>query len=661
MKLISGYFRHSRGLGALHPKTVSEVFVCEVAAPAGPDECLVGDGAGRIPAFALGNTRGHLRYRLGDGCRRFWLAEGDGRDSFVVDGRRVCICSEESESPARCLVLSGGELLEAEEGVSDAEDLQLDFMTGREHLDIVESFLRQTEPQPHARFLHFCISNISTVYGQTLSTCSGGRVVYHTVVSSHLLNLNELFLSLDLLPGLVDVPYFPHTNFIVSSCWEEIYESKKYMFECSYPPGFVLEILSAILLEERVVFHSACDAVLRVLQLLSLLRPFRWPHILCLPLPVEMEEILDSPLPFIVSITRDLRREGVVFVDLDALEVHSSRRCMLPVDRGMEEDVSDCAGALARRIVMKREDAIRKHRGTMLREIINDPARMLEAGHPFLESFFKTRMFLMFVTEERSHRCRYLVELGKPPTVIMLPHVLLMDDLETRAVRLWIGLFDGNLGPVVEHLRHRGILDEVADVVFRRLSSARDYEGISRVLQSIQSPTHDMYMSINIASTMPRIRFGDLCGYTVYHLRGCDCGALLFDRSRMECLRPCDVSMQRRERIRGILRGMDQRTFNLDIRECVCCSSVSMILVDGPGYAFLCFLLAPENVSIVLGEGERLLETHPQAYWSIVTYFAHFNLPLSWDVVECEMDIVVEETSSFDFQIDGRPRFVFSP
>lgn len=741
MRFIDGYFKHSRKIKQADLGMISELYISNILSPNDPDEYFVSDGNGSIQTFTYieensGELRskGCLKYKLGNKKKKFKLVERSYDEAaLLIDGRYLHVYEEASTEPTSYLIFAESTLQEKEVNYpEDDDEICLEFKTtgSEHHSDVVMSFLRLVEPHYHTRFLHFCVSNISTMYGQVLVTYANGSIKFHTLVSIIFLNLNELFLNIPSLPCLVDAPYFPHTNFTISYNWEEIYESKRYVFACEYPQKFILEVLTSILVEERMIFYSKKDSVLKVLEILSLLGPFRWPHILCLPLPIEMEEILESPLPFIVCIKRSIERDGVVIVDFDKLEVRFAKVHILPFEKeiGIEmrrnprEALRRYVNGIAREILLEREELIRKHGKTMLQNVIQDPTMFFRTKHTFYTSFFKTRMFLVFITEETSHSCRYLIELGKAPNVILLPYTLLTDKLKIRALKLWIELFDGEMDPVIEYLRTNRHLEDVANVVFRRLSYDKDYEKAWRVLSQIPHPTHEMYMNINIVSTMPRIQFGDLSGYTIYHLKACDCRALVLDDSageedpflqRRECLGETNLReglrnvlsgnltigssvnisdriaslrsesnltsyphqyaqirdrnrMSRRDvqqKIRTQLGGMRQSIFDLSKECCSCVDKTSLLLVDGPAYSFLCFLLTPENISLVLRYSllENFLETNPQAYWSTVAYFSYFDLPLTWNTLNSEVDLIVEETSSFDFQLDGKPKFYFTP
>lgn len=674
MDLITGYFKHSRKIQTSDRNTISELYVSDVLNPSRPGEYLVSDGNGCVPVFECirGRDRfkGHLRYRFGDKRRRFRMAEGMGeKTTLVVDGGYFHIEDIRSDEPTEYLTFSENRLQHTELPPStELHDIRLEHRldsTDGSYDSMILSFLRLVEPQCHTRLSYFCVSNISTVHGHVLTSYSNGVLEYHTVVSPFFLNLSELFSDSSLIPSLVGAPYFPHTNFTISHNWEKVYESKEYSFGYDYPRRFILEVLGSVMLEERIVFYSAECPSLQVMGILNLIKPFEWPHILCMPLPSEMEEILESPLPFIVCTDKRLRRSDIVFVDLDVQRVHGAKKHALPVGKqemsrlksNLKETVGDYMSSMAREIVLEREASIRGSEKEEIEKVVEDPAVVLGGKHPFYDSFSKTRMFLVFVTKENTHLCRYLVEVGHRPAVVLLPYTLLTDELRTGVLRLWIEMFDGKMDPVVEHLRTEGQLEAVADVVFRRLSHDRDYERIHRVLSLIPNPTHNMYASINIASQMPRMRFGDLCAYTIYHLRGCSCRSLVFED------RETSLQREARKRIRAILLSMEQDMFDVGDRGCSCDSRTSFLLVDKPGYSFLCPLLTPENIGLFLrhpGPGD-LLETSPQAHWSIVTYFMYFDLPLTWDVVEEEVQLVVEESSTFDLRIEGRPRLYLNP
>ncbi|CAD25335.1 CYCLIN B-LIKE GUANINE NUCLEOTIDE BINDING PROTEIN [Encephalitozoon cuniculi GB-M1] len=685
MNLITGCFKHTRKIKAMDCGRISEVYISNVLEHNEPDEYLVSDGNGRIPVFrCVGSAdkaefEGYLKYRLGNLNMKFRFAEGlEGGTSILMNGKHFHVCAEESDVPTKYLIFSEGALKEKEAGSSEVlGEIEEEFgrCESEAHRQVVLSFLGSIRPQHHAQFLYFYVSNVEAIYGQVLVSCVGSTMVLHTLTSPVFLNFNELFSSGVSLPMVYGIPYFPHTNFIVSCEWRKIYESRAYGHIWSYPRKFLLKVLSLILLEERIVFYSAKSSSLRVLQIMELIKPFRWPHIICLPLLPGMEEILESPLPFVTCLDRKLKAGDVVFVDLDDLKIHSSKRqALLPnkkakdtAAQGHMEEMKDCIEMIATEILLWREYLIKRHGSRVIAKMPNNPLEFTRKARGFYSDFFRTRMFLAFITEEHDHLCRYLVEIGRDYSVILLPYAQLGAHMYTKALRLWIELFDGDMEPMVEHLVKNGVLEDVADMIFKGLSYREDYDKIDTLLSCISSPTHEMYMNINVVSRMPRVVFRDLYSYKVYHLRACDCKAL--DLGGLQCQESSrwgekGNSMEAvRSEIRKLLGGMKQDFFDLEKEDCGCTVRNSVVLAAGPGYSFLCFLLVPENIDTVLKHcgSKDLLEKSPQAYWSIVTYFLYFNLPLGNDpAFDGKVDVIIDEPA-LDLRIDGRPKFYFDP
>lgn len=83
------------------------------------------------------------------------------------------------------------------------------------------------------------------------------------------------------------------------------------------------KILCGIAHERSVVFVSSnLDSVTScVLAYQCLLRPFKWPHLICPVLPNSLEEVLEAPFPFIAGMcTRPTQSEGssdIIWVRLD--------------------------------------------------------------------------------------------------------------------------------------------------------------------------------------------------------------------------------------------------------------------------------------------------------------------------------------------------------
>lgn len=681
MNLITGHFKHTRKGGGADWGTISEVYVSDVLGHNDPEEYMVSDGKGGIPTFrcfrdvGTGGFEGYLKYRLGSGARKFRLVEEPQGDAgLFVDGKRLYVHSEASETPTKYLIFSNGTLEEKEIDIPSLPG-EVEEESGRCDSEaqghVVMSFLRSLRPQHHSQFLYFYVSNVDTIYGQVLASFIDGRMVFHTVTSPLCLNFNELLSDTTRLSAVSRVPYFPHTNFTISHGWHKIYESRTYQPGWTYPSKFLLEVLGLVLLEERMVFYSAQDCSLQVMQIMDLIRPFRWPHIVCLPLLSGMEEILESPLPFIVCTNRRRRMEGVALVDLDRLKVHGARKAAPLLGSRIRrmaakddlEGVRGCMELIASEILLWRVYLIRKHGSRVVTKMPDNPSEFLGKTHEFYNGFFKTRMFLIFVTQERDHLCRYLVETGRDYSVILLPHGHLDWGMEARSLKLWIELFDGDMGPVVEYLSKNGLLEGVADIVFKSLSYREEYDKIDKIITRV-SPAREAYMGINLISKMPRIAFKNLYSFKVYHLGACDCKALALCSSRYrrgpEGEKSQDL-LQTRKEVRRLLGEMDQKMFDPKRERCRCTARSSAVLVAGPEYVFLSFLLVPENISMVLKHcgSKDLLERHPQAYWSIVAYFSYFNLPLGQDPgFGAEVDIVIDD-SFLESRADGRPEFYY--
>ncbi|AFN82913.1 cyclin B-like guanine nucleotide binding protein [Encephalitozoon romaleae SJ-2008] len=681
MNLITGYFKHTRKIKEIGSNAISEVYISTILEHCNPDEYLITDGRGRIPMFkCIRNDskvwfKGYLKYKLGDKNRRFRLAEGTiGKAAILMGGKYFYVLMEESDAPTKYLIFSEGALKEKEVDFSiSPENIQEEFgkCKSEAHSQVVLCFLKSIKPQYHAQFLYFYVSNVEAIYGQVLASWADGAMIFHTLTSPLFLNFNELFSNQAYLRLVYGIPYFPHTNFTISHQWQKIYESNSYEFTWCYPPKFLLEVISLVLLEERIVFYSSTDSSLRVLQIMELMKPFRWPHIICLPLLSGMEEILESPLPFITCLSKRLKIEGVTLVDLDSLKICSSKKhALLPNKKIKNEtaknglrEIRNCIELIATEILLWREHMIKRWGCKIITKIPNNPLEFIGRTHRFYNDFFRTRMFLAFITEERDYLCRYLVEIGSGCSVILLPYAWLNKHMYTKVLRLWIELFDGDLEPVIENLIRNDLLSDVAEIVFRRLSYKEDHGKIDAILPYISSPTHEMYMNINVVSKMPKVIFKDLYFYSVYHLKACDCKAL--DLKELHCVEDSEWRKKQglmdivRKEVKEMLEKMNQELFDPQKEKCGCRASKSAILVTGPEYRFLCFLLIPENISLALKfyGSEDLLEKNPQVYWSIVTYFLYFNLPLGSNPgFDGEVDVIIDEPV-LDFRVDGRPRF----
>ena len=107
------------------------------------------------------------------------------------------------------------------------------------------------------------------------------------------------------------------------------------------PPSQLILLISALLLERRVVVSSASLHVLSagIHAAVALLAPFTWEHIFVPVLPRALLSYACAPMPFVVGVRAELMDElrelplsGIVFVDLDAGTLHTT-------EDGHEDDV----------------------------------------------------------------------------------------------------------------------------------------------------------------------------------------------------------------------------------------------------------------------------------------------------------------------------------
>ncbi|KAH9411549.1 hypothetical protein HK407_04g06510 [Ordospora pajunii] len=695
MDLITGYFRHTRKTKCRCESSITLVYISEISDPNMPDEYFVCDEYGCVPILTCVKDNkifdGCLKYKLGSKNKCFELSVQQCSDAgILINGRCLYVHSKDSGTPTRHLIFSKGtlndnhnpsclETAENEESryCSSANDICEEYQkccsTG--HALIVASFLKSIVPECHTRFSHFCISNVEPVYGQVLSCYISGVIVHHTITSSVFLNFNELFSKQQFFTKLDCIPYFPHTNFIISSDWKQVYESREYVFAYNYPFKFLRKVLGLILLEERIVFYSAQDSSLKVMQILDLVRPFKWHHIVCIPLLDEMCEILESPLPFIVCTKSRIEIKGVMLVDLDSLTIHGGKRSSIPLRESKEsiakknstEGIKSCIRSIVTEVTFWREYLIKRHGSEILELIVDDPSAFIGKKHGFYCDFFKTRMFLMFFTRMQSHLCRYLVEIGRERSVTLLPYAVLCQEAKPTIMNLWIELFDGDMNPVIDYLLCKNMLQEVAGAVLKRLSHAKNHDGIRKVISHLNDPKHDVFMNINTVSEMPCIDFGDLYFYKVFHLKACECRAFEFDDGNPE---PNSNGYDRKKiqsEIRNIITSIDQDAFDESIAKCKGCTAKrSMILVCGPDkYVYFCFLLAPENIIPMLKYFGccSAFEKAPQAYWSTVVYFMYFNLPLKGGLAGKKVDVMMKEKElpELGLRLDGRPLLYINP
>jgi hypothetical protein len=663
MRLIEGYFRHSRRVRIPCRSRIVELYISDVAAPNNPDEFLVTSEEGALPIFdcarreATGEEKrfkGYVKYRVGEEDREFRLVKGQGSPTMFVEDEPYFIETRPAEEPTFHLVLRGSRLVRREIELSDEEE----ELVGEEP---ILPFLKLIKPTYHSRFHYFSMSHVGTLYGQVLCVYLGGRVTYHTILSKKFFNFNQVFSNLSIVDEMMEIPYYPHTQFMVSRDWEIVYESLEYEYEYRYPPGFILHLLSSILMEERIIFCSRSEAFVSVMAILDLIRPFAWQHILFLPLPEEMDEVLESPMPFIVCVGERPEGASATVVDLDRLEIHNYRRAGLLLEREVEEQMAvDVKSAMrkyfsfiAETILRARAEAIRTMSAEDLREIVVDPGKFMRMPQDFYQNFFKTRMFLVFVNEGPLHPSRYLVD-TREKTSVFLPYVLIGGEWEVGAYKLWIGLYRGDLGRVLGFLREKGILNAVMDAVFMKLSCRGEYEQIKRLISS--GVPLEAFRAINVVPQMPLIDFGDLSGYAVYLLEACDCRALhANEQGRGEHWR---AKKGLAAEIKGKLRSIEQSIFDLEREECHCPNHRSVVFVDGMGH--LCYLLTPENVSLVLSndhapQGDRL-----QAFWSAVSYFLYFDLPITHECMDVEVDFVIDEVPQVFGSVSLRPSFFYA-
>lgn len=104
------------------------------------------------------------------------------------------------------------------------------------------------------------------------------------------------------------------------------------------------KLLCAIAHEKSVVFVSSdLDSVTScVLSYQCLLRPFKWPYLICPVLPNSLEEVLEAPFPFIAGMcTGPARSEGPSDIIWVRLDEKKANRLLLPKGQRQPEPYAE--------------------------------------------------------------------------------------------------------------------------------------------------------------------------------------------------------------------------------------------------------------------------------------------------------------------------------
>lgn len=91
---------------------------------------------------------------------------------------------------------------------------------------------------------------------------------------------------------------------------------KEHMFlptVSTLPLVVLYELFKTILLEGKILITSkSCNLLSNVItNLLSLIYPFRWPHVLIPILPLKMKQFIDAPVPYIIGVNYNIREDDI--------------------------------------------------------------------------------------------------------------------------------------------------------------------------------------------------------------------------------------------------------------------------------------------------------------------------------------------------------------
>lgn len=436
-----------------------------------------------------------------------------------------------------------------------------------------------------------------------------------------------------------------------------------------YGYNFVIKMLASIINERQAMFFSTNNTKCfeTILFFHHILRPFRYKFLITTQISSKIENMLNSPFPFILGTSnRNLRYENpdILFIDLDETEVYNFHNDSIPFESELRKKFRRYAKSnintayktifreyfeiIKNNIDIARENYIYENIANfdVLKNIITKPSvirkKMKYLGTKFTENFVHTRIFKDYMSNtkdqiilnytvsqlrEESTRTIFLkktkIEHNSPFIYAIFIHVICDSEFMT--------LLDSNFfrGPV---------LDVILPDIIRRLAQMDRFDKIFEILQKIYKKSENLpsRLMLNVCffdlkqrelSEMIDLRDSSI---TIYKSCTC-CGATVQD-----------TKIRQKLRERNIIINEEQK--DCDLRH------NSLFIRINEEEEYVCDIYQPEDLFLYIKRKgtTNLIEFEKNIFWNVITYFLLYNLPFNYveplDDEKC--DIIIEETTS---------------
>lgn len=130
-------------------------------------------------------------------------------------------------------------------------------------------------------------------------------------IESCVLNKNDINESITYEFGTTTLKFFIQPLYLTNS--DYLNEFTYLPLAAMLPMNTLLTIFNTILLEGKILFYSNSVNLLTnvISNLITLIFPFNYPHILIPILPEKMKQFLDAPVPFIMGVNYQLKMEEI--------------------------------------------------------------------------------------------------------------------------------------------------------------------------------------------------------------------------------------------------------------------------------------------------------------------------------------------------------------
>lgn len=191
----------------------------------------------------------------------------------------------------------------------------------------------------------------------------------------------------------------------------------------------IIYLLRSILLEDRIILISEnANLISNLLNFIfAALQPFQYKNLKFTLLPKKLYILFDSPFPFIFGacakythIKKLLKNKEITVVDLDMNKVYYRQGTKLPFEDIILERMYNESWFSFLQVymtVIKNNIDIAKEKyvseyfshAQMMVDMLNKPGRILtgikEELQPFFKTFFETKIFQSYATDEKRYKC----------------------------------------------------------------------------------------------------------------------------------------------------------------------------------------------------------------------------------------------------------------